>query len=448
MKIAKGGIASQHGLAFSLETLIYIVILFFYFRPGRYVVGASLYKLMSLVIICILGGIVVFTVVSAANKLILKSKRSYCPSLAVVFLVLTFSWCLIGSTVINKAVGRSVDINSAMNAFASTVGIILLSDIGLSRNPKRYMGCFVAVGSFMCFLNEITMFLFGHSGGIYSGVSMRGLDISTYYLLAEDNATFYWVWPVLILVWVYYYKFDSSSIMKLWAIVFTISTVGAYVYVWSVMAMVGLSVTAVLILIFSIFNKRTKTPRLTKKHRFSLFNVSWLLAALFSYLMSIKLIFQYFGEYIALYLNKSATLSGREYIWQTALSYINRALLFGYGYEPQTVSEAKLGINHTHNILLETMYRGGTIGLILFAVALFMIGSRAKKVQDNPMYKMLIAASFLFLILCSVEFAFYRYPYLIVFVLLCHDELFEVDELTQAEAMLKPRRRREVRLTL
>ena len=436
-------------LKFPLETVIYVCLLLIYFRPANYVMGEMAYKGFSMLLIVIGIAVLFFCILQSISRFTTSNKYFYAPSLPVIILILLYFWNLIGSSLVNVAMGNSMKTSSALISGFTAIGFILLSDYGLFHNPKRYVGCFAAIGSIMCLLNDITMFLLKNSGGLKAGaMSSRGFGIDTnnFYLLAEDNATFFWAWPVFIAVWIYYYLYDNSKRMKTFALLYSIITVVAYMYVWSVLAMVCFIVTMAALILCSKKLGNNKKRYSKNKHQISKMGIGFFAAMIFNYEMSVNLIFKKYSYYIETYLHKTATLNGRVDIWARALKYINRAPLIGYGYEPNEVSIVKIGINHTHNILLETMYRGGVIGLILFVAFFILMGIKGKKAQKVPIYFFLIICVTLFLFMTTFEFAYYRYPHIFVFVILCHPEIFRKRSFSVEQAQRRKKMRWKVRI--
>lgn len=423
----KIAVIKKSDLAIPLETVIYVCLLLIYFRPANYVMGATLYKGFSMLLIVVGIVLLLFSVVQAIFRVTTRNKSFYAPSLPVIILLLLYFWNLLGSSLLNVAKGNTMQTSSALISAFTAIGFILLTDYGLFYNPKRYTGCFVAVGSIMCLLNDFTMLLLKNSGGLQAdAVSSRGMgiDTSNFYFLAEDNATFFWAWPVFVAVWLYYYLYDNRKSIKIFALFYSVVTIAAYVYVWSVLAMLCFIVTAAVLVLCCRKLEKPKNKRLKKKHQISKMGIGFIAAMVFNYEMAVNLLFQKYSYYIETYLHKSATLNGRLGIWQKALEYIGKSPLIGYGYEPNEVSIIKIGINHTHNILLETIYRGGAIGLILFVAFFIIMGIKGKKTQDVPIYFFLIICVTLFLFMTTFEFAYYRYVHMFIFVILCHPEIF------------------------
>ena len=71
--------------------------------------------------------------------------------------------------------------------------------------------------------------------------------------------------------------------------------------------------------------------------------------------------------------NRNTTLSGRTYIWDSAIHAIQNNWLLGYGIQsPEVLKATFIGFSHPHNLLISILYYGGIVGLILFGMCLFI----------------------------------------------------------------------------
>lgn len=71
--------------------------------------------------------------------------------------------------------------------------------------------------------------------------------------------------------------------------------------------------------------------------------------------------------------NRNTTLSGRTYIWDSAIRAIQENWLLGYGIQsPEVLKASFIGFSHPHNTLLSILYYGGIIGLLLFGMCFFV----------------------------------------------------------------------------
>lgn len=399
----------------SKKTLKYVLLLLLYFRPAVYVLGSSVYRVGT-------AGLIVELFYLVLVALLKHRNNRYQLSGVAGMLLMIFSWCLMGSTVLNYFSGTDVSFNDAITFTATAAGFILLVDLGVSDSPKTFLKSFVIVGSIACFINAITIFLYAGRGGMNRSAILSG-GHQTYYFLAEDNATMYWSWPVIAVMWLYLFQFNNSKKMLAWNIVCTVTICAAYAFVRSLTATLG---TIALIFLVLRYRKAGNKKRrgVHFKQGSPQFYFYWISSVVIDYVAAVSQSWTKYAYLLELYFNKSATASGRTTIWKKSVYYIKQSWLIGYGQESIAYSVSKLRINHTHNFLLETFYRGGAIAAAMWVILFIYISQKSKKVH-NQIYSFLMLSVFLFLLMAVVDFAYYRYPYLILFILLGHTEIFK-----------------------
>jgi len=386
--------------------IAYIVLLSLYYRPADYVLGESIGKVL------LVG--TMFT-----NLLMMffdfRNIRHCSPN--IVWLIVFFLWCLIGSTSLNYFMGRPISLTNALTYYICNMGILLVTDTGLRKRPKVFLKAFVFVGGVACIINSITFFIYGYKGGMNPVTVIEGRTLSqNYFYFAEDNATIFWTWPVIVVTWVYYYEFSLKKRTMIWALLISTMIIVGYIYLWSVAAMIISAMTVVICMLF--FSRRVKRKERFQRHKFLYsFNLYWILAFVFNYLIVFQQVYLRFQNLLTQILKKSITLNGRSLIWERVMFYCAKSPVIGYGYEQRSATIAKITMSHAHNLLLEILYRGGVIGLTLFVCSLFSIGKRLKRNRDHRLASFLGVIIATFICFSSVEWAFYRYPYLAIFVL-------------------------------
>ena len=390
--------------------LAYALFVLLFYRPADYIFGGWYKKLCILLVVLAVS----FFIFKHFGQ-VLKSKVStWC---WVVF----FFWCVIGATFINQAAGNPVTWNSAIYYFFSEIGIIFFTEVGLRQHPRLFFRSISLTGGAMCLLNCLCIAIFGYHGGMYPSLeALDGYVVSeNYFLFSEDNASIFWTLPVIVCTWIYYYRFKRTRAIKIWSLAVSVLIVLGYIYLWSVMASV-LSASVFILTVFSL--KKQPKSALKSKRKWNsgllVYNVSWILALLWNYLLVFVQIFIRFDSIIENVFQKKMTLSGRTDIWESALYYIAQSPISGYGTEDRDLNIVKITFNHCHNIVLEILYRGGAIGLILFLIVLVAIGLEIRKSQDRQMVVYLSMVIGIMLAAFSVDWAFYRYPYLIIFGLM------------------------------
>lgn len=398
--------------------LIWTVLFMLFFRPAAYIVGSSINRILNY-LVCFIGIMLAFFA-------LYLSKKGYTIRQPIRVALLLYFWCLIGATFVNYLIGNSVNFSAAIVAFGTVLAFVLLCDIGIWYSPKKTLQAFLIVGVIVCSINAITFFLYFGKGGMNHGSLIEyGRRLSqNYFFLAEDNATYFWTWPVLVVLWLYFYMYNSKKPMLIISLAFTALVSASYLYVWSAMAMVAcLSVPFVLFVFIRSLNKEKKGKRI-KKYRGIQFWYMWVTGLLFEALLSLGVILSYFQPIIQQVFHKRATLTERTLIWERSYYYIPQSPIFGYGIEPDELTTMKILVNHTHNLFVETLYRGGIIGIGLLIVLFISLSFISKRAGNSIIYKFLYIMVFFFLIYSSVYFAFTRYHYLILFILMSHYELF------------------------
>lgn len=111
-------------------------------------------------------------------------------------------------------------------------------------------------------------------------------------------------------------------------------------------------------------------------------------------------------------LHKSLTLSGRIYVWASAISNIKDKPWLGYG----TVKGGRLSINYSdvlkrtyfsHNIFLEVLIQGGIIAMVCLVITYFFAEKEMKKYPNCPINSVVCLSIFSILLMQFSEFALY-----------------------------------------
>lgn len=411
--------------------IIWTIGFLFFFRPAPYVIGNSVSKILNIVH---LGFCVVLIAVACYEY----EKRGYRMKPAVICSALLYFWCLAGASLFSAVGGHPVDWEDVLKYFSQALSFIILTDLGLSKAPRKTLSCFLNVGIFMTTLNAFTFFIYFSSGGMNPNMKemMNGKIIElTYFLLERDNATYFWSWPVIIVTWYYYYKFQYTKWFRNLALAYTALITASYIYVWSVLAFVACVFVPVLLLVLHKSTIKEMNTRHQKRFGFIRLEYLWIAAVAFCVFLTISYKLPFIQHVIQDYFHKDATLSGRSFIWARAYRWFKTAPIIGFGCEPAKVSVSKLSINHCHNLFLETIYRGGIIGLALFALLFIVLAYTTRKSSKCMMYKYFVTLLTAFLLFSSVEFAYYRYHYLIIIIIMAHTELLQntyTDRVTNA----------------
>lgn len=397
-------------------SIICVAVLMLFFRPASYLIGSRMNTIVNYTVLAI-------SMVMISMGAFLE-KYGYRMNKCSILMILLYFWCLIGSSIINGLCGNPVDYSGALVYFSTMIAFSLICDLGLWYSPKKFLKCFLIDGIVICSINAITMFLYYHQGGMYHEMTLRNRINNNYYFLGEDNASYFWTLPVLVVCWIYYYLFNRRKKFLFVAACFTLLVTSAYIYTYSILAMLACASVPLCLIFFGKQAKREKNKHSTQKTIWN-FSFMWKIALLFDALIPTRIMLIYVVPIIQRVFHKNETLSYRTLIWERAFSHIIKSPVIGYGNEPIIVSLDKLLVNHTHNLILETFYRGGIIALLLFISILHALSRKTEKANSSALYKFISVMVFLFLIFSSMYFAYYRYHYLILLIIMAHTELFE-----------------------
>ncbi len=89
---------------------------------------------------------------------------------------------------------------------------------------------------------------------------------------------------------------------------------------------------------------------------------------------------------IANLLNKDSTFSGRTRIWSTAVQYIKRNWIWGYGCQSGTAFRIAFDNDsaiHCHNLYLNILYQYGIVGLIVIAVIFIIVLHELQRLKND-----------------------------------------------------------------
>ena len=110
--------------------------------------------------------------------------------------------------------------------------------------------------------------------------------------------------------------------------------------------------------------------------------------------MKLQNLFRWFIDDI---LDKWNSLKVRMDLWDRILMFVSASLFTGYGVEDGTVRELKTGFHfamHAHNMLLEILYQGGIVNILLWIGIVVIAGRKLYQYRYTSESK-LIATAFL-----------------------------------------------------
>ena len=305
------------------------------------------------------------------------------------------------STVFMDSMGA---LKSHVTESVEVIAFILLLDIGLKNDRRACLRGFYVVAAITILVCAYTMFAYKKSGGMRHNAGTLLLDWGrrqsrNWYYLGHDTGSIFYIYPALVIMLVHDYLY-KGGVTVLTAACY-VATLASCIYVASTSATILLIVSSMVFLVLENFRMNWLT--------FGSCIVFWVVA-------NIGVVhlrwYSRFQDFIVTVLHKSADLTGREYIWERALLQINNHPYFGSGTLNNATLGMVLGINHCHNLLLEYLFRGGVVGLVVFLLAFTLSGRKVKALSVGPIKNLIIAAIFGYTILCLFDgYYFNPVPY-------------------------------------
>lgn len=265
------------------------------------------------------------------------------------------------------------------------------------KDVKACLNAMLINYKMLIYINLVSMLMYPN--GIYSSGS------SMYWFLGYDN-TFVWIFIPAICVALLLSQINNKRLLTLGNFIFISVCLVSVMMTWSAMALVGVMLFIIFILYENISGK-IRYSLVSNNNK--IFSVNFIFYSLMLNLsiaiFRIQEIFSFFIENI---LKKSATLTGRDAIWDLSLLYIYQKPIGGYGCEFTLDRFSKLHIgnftfNHCHNLILNVMYEVGMIGLIILIYNIYLCYKRLTFNKNNICSRIIAVSLGIFIIVLITE---------------------------------------------
>lgn len=252
------------------------------------------------------------------------------------------------------------DIYGCMTVVFSTVSVVLLYTVGLNASD-RDMFISAQLFCFECavYMNLVTVFLYPDT--MY--IEHNSLFVSTknWFLGYYNNYSQYFI-PALMFAWLH--KAVSGKIFR--AYLLTVAIFVTAVLTWSGGVLVCLFGMAIMYLILKdytgIFNG------------YSCWSIHILFWAFISIIATQRWIRWLIGEVLGKWNSFLLRLS----MWKRAGELIGEAPILGHGIKDSISREVEVGFRwamHAHNMVLEILYQGGLVNLLLWVLIIIVSGN-------------------------------------------------------------------------
>lgn len=228
-------------------------------------------------------------------------------------------------------------------------------------------------------LNSLSMYCYFETDGMYLSVDIAGSGRG-YYLYGLDNECFMYALAGSA-VGCYYYRACKGKIPISYLLIYTF-IFGAYFATEAGTA----RMIIVILIVYLIISELTLHPKIS--------TWSTILICLIGYFVIMIVPQSAALSDVLSIIGKESTYTGRTEIWKAALRALSNHWLFGYGISPMSMHYAlslvtinqfiAWQIGHLHNIVLEYLFKGGIIGLLVFIANLLLPIFRLKKGEYYP----------------------------------------------------------------
>lgn len=370
--------------------LLFIFLVFPFFRysylTANYPITNKIYLLLQVF------SFLIIVLLNIKNK---QYKISKINIYIIIFLLI-----LNISTIIN---GGSI-FASAYLSFR-IITLCLIVEYGIKYHTKIFLS---AISSFLIFLvytNFASIILFPKGMYIDSNVG--------YYqnwLLGYKNLHILFIMPAILFSFINSYikygKLKKSNYILLLVSILSIILAN------SSTSLVGLAI----VLLFLVFNKMfDKISTLNIKNYFIFSIISFFGVIIFRIQDNFKFI-------IETILKRSVNFTNRTYIWDYVIEFIKEKPLLGYGVEDSFVRFNKTTMYqsfHAHNQILEVVYKGGFISLIIFLIIIVNSIKEVLKYKETKIAKFISIILFAYMIMMLTEV--YSYEYFMFLFVICYN---------------------------
>lgn len=378
------------------KEIIFFIICFVIYTIPRSIemLFPKIYKginiIKAIVIICIFAYFAVFFIKKDRKKI---SKYSIGVMIYALYIFIV--------TIFNK-----VNIVTCVKVYLLNVSVILLCEIIFNSDYKfEFIKFFTSYFLMLLVLNMIVLFL----NYINNGTMINKENI---YLLGQDNRFILYIIPTLL---GYYYLNVNNKSGKFGMIITYIIGVITLAVVWSVASLAILIIIGLGFVVLKIINKYNI--------KINSYIILILLIALSVMIVFLR-IQNCFENFIVNMLHKSMTLSYRTIMWDDAKEMLIKNpvnLIFGFGYfdTKDSFVHMPIKVNHLHNIVMDPLFAGGIIGLIIYIGNLCILCNSINKIsENNKKNNICLIFGTLLLLLTFDTFEMYQIYYFILFLIL------------------------------
>lgn len=320
----------------------------------------------------------------------------------IIVLFLVFYGILFYTTYINNG-----DKINCIKQFVTIFSMLNIFDYGIKYNLKEFIKSVRYYLNVLIIINFLTILIFPN--GLYIS---DGTNYKDNWLLGFKNLHILYIMPAMLFNNIYSIKYYKK--IRTRDYIFMILSFVSVLIVNSSTAMVGV----VLFAISSFFITKINE----KFFNIISYNISYIIIYLSIVIFRIQ---ELFGNLIYKIFKKEVTFTGRTFIWDYVMEFINEKKVLGYGLEYASVRfDRSIGYQgeqtyHAHNEILEIIYKTGFIGFGIILLIFALISTKLINNKDKSITKLISIFIFIFLIMMLTEF--YNFSYIFYIFIIAFD---------------------------
>ncbi len=288
----------------------------------------------------------------------------------VIALVAVWRIFLASSTLVHGG-----DVYTCIVESFSIICVVLLYDAAYMSDKSTFISTQLFCFELVIYINLLTEVFF--PAGLYTAVTTI-VHNENWFIGYYNNHSQFFI-PALLFAWLYREK--TGKTMR--TILLTMAIYISAVLVWSggvLLSLAGMTL---------IFLQRKKQTRLLNYYTY------WLLHIVFFVSVYVLHVQDWFHWLLVDILGKMGSLTFRITLWERVLKLIAESPILGHGSQNVFVRTAEVHLAHgvhAHNMLLEQLYLGGVIGLVLWVSIILLSGRQLMKYADTQESKIISTA--------------------------------------------------------
>ncbi|MBQ6502924.1 MAG: O-antigen ligase family protein [Flexilinea sp.] len=313
-------------------------------------------------------------------------------SLSMIMIVFTIlqGWYFI-NTVIQNGISKRITINT----ISMLIGCLII-DCYAKKYARQLIHALLIMYELLIYSNFITMLLFPK--GLYA----TEWQWENWLLGFRNTFTFTFVPALAIsMIWKHYSRRSFRFFLLLSVCVISSFLGHSATCLVTILVMTGLYLTGFY-----------RVKIITAGNVTSVFLVSFFAVVIFRVLD--------YAEPFLKQLGRKTTLSGRTFIWDRTISAIGARSIIGYGQQDVELRVALVpqayGATHAHNFVLEHLYSGGVIQLLIVIIFLVMIIANLQKYKKQEIVHCMLLGVLCIDMIFLVESGFHLMLYTFLFL--------------------------------